>query len=140
MRNRNLLADLRTMFGSLIDARNEFLYGSPLRPAKGYGSTSRPAEQTLPPGINFLLNYVILTQGFLKDVIQSDLFSRREKRHFLKWLRKVYKENGMNKDSVVGPYNRLSYLILVSPFPYSLFRFYYRHLKTIVKIINSFIQ
>ena len=92
---------------------------------------------SIPCGIRFVLNYICLTGGLLKFAIVSDV-SKSEKKEVLKWLRETYRSNDMNLKKISGPYNRISFLILVSPFPYSLFCFYFKHLKTIAKIVNLF--
>ena len=89
----------------------------------------------LPRGIWFLLHFICLTNGSLKDVMESNV-SKREKKQFFKWLKETYRRNDMNWNTIVGPYNRISYLILVSPFSYPLFRFYFKHLKTVAKIVG----
>lgn len=124
IRNRKFLDDFRVMIESLIDAKNNFV--------------SYHKIQSLPAGIRFLLNYIILTQGLLKLGLQSENISKKEKKLFLKWLKELYRDNNMNLNNIVGSFNRVSFLILISPFPYALFRFYFRHLKSIVKIINYF--
>lgn len=89
----------------------------------------------IPRGIRFVFSRICLTGGLLKYAIESDV-SKNEKKEVLKWLKWIYRRNDMNLDYIVGPYNKISYLILVSPFPFSLFRFYFKHLKTIAKIVN----
>ena len=125
-KNIDLLRNFRVVIESLIDAKNDFL--------------SRHDIKQLPPGASFLINYVILTQGYLKSAMQSAVISKAEKRQFLKWLKKTYRDNSMNLSNIVGPFNRLSYLILISPFPYLLFRFYFKHLKTVSKIVNRLVK
>ena len=93
-------------------------------------------NRPLPPGALFLLNYICLTSGPLKNVIEAN-FSKDEKRQFLKWLKKQYRENNMNWSSIVGSYNRISYLILSSLLPYTLFCFYFSHIKTIAKVVEK---
>lgn len=89
----------------------------------------------IPRGISFLLNYICLTNGCLKRALESEV-SKCEKKQFLKWLRELYGKYGMNWSSIEGAFNRISYLILKSPFSYPLFCFYFKHLKTIAKIVN----
>lgn len=125
-RNRNLLEEFRAVIESVIDARNDF-------------ETSHN-NKPLPEGILFLSNYIILTQGFLKRGLESEVIGEEEKKQFLKWLRRYYRKNNMNWSNIVGPFNRLSYLILISPFPYPLFRFYFKHLKTVSKIVNHMVK
>jgi len=120
--NRKFLEDFRTVIESVIDAMAKFELCH--------------KNQPLPDGIRFLLNYIILTQGLLRLGIESVNISKREKKQFLKWLRRLYRKNNMNQRNIVGPYNKVSYYILVSPFSYFLFRFYFKHLKTIAKIID----
>lgn len=89
----------------------------------------------IPRGIMYLLNMICLTEGLLYRFLHSEL-SKREKKEFLGWLKNKYRENGIERNDVVGIYNKMSYLILTSPFPYSLFMFYFKNLKTIVKAVN----
>ena len=91
----------------------------------------------IPKGLFYLLNFNCLTSGILKHVIQSNL-DKSEKKSFLKWLRSMYRNNNLRWRQVVGFYNRTSYLILNSLFPYPLFRCYFRHLKIITKIVKIF--
>ena len=121
-RNQAFLEDFRVVIESIIEDKNDFEAEHP--------------GQSLPKGVSFLLNYIILTQGLLRLGLVSDSIGKKEKCRFLRWLRETYRKNGMNLDNIVGTYNRLSYLILVSPFPYSLFRFYFKHLKSIIAIVN----
>lgn len=125
IKNRKFLDNFRVLIESLIDAKNDFV--------------SSHNIQILPAGIRFLLNYIILTQGLLKWGLESENISKGEKKQFLKWLRGVYRDNDMNWSNIVGPYNRVSYLILITPFPYSLFRFYFRNLKTFAKIMEQLV-
>ena len=93
-------------------------------------------NKVLPQGALFLLNYICLTNGPLKNVIEANV-GKDEKKLFLKWLKKQYRENNMTWSSIVGPYNRISYLILSSPLPYTLFCFYFSHIKTIAKVVEK---
>lgn len=124
-KNKEFLDDFRVLIESLIDAKNDFVLSH--------------KNQKLPSGIRFLLNYIILTQGLLKFGLESENTSKKKKKQFLRWLKGVYKDNNMNRSNIVGPYNRISYLILITPFPYTLFRFYFRHLKSFAKIIELWI-
>lgn len=121
-KNKNFLVDFRVIIESLIEAKNNFEYSH--------------NNLSLPKGANFLLNFEILTQGYLRVGLLSSKISNSEKKQFLKWLKDLYHVNHMNLSNIVGSYNRISYLILISPFPYALFRFYFKHLKTFVKIVN----
>ena len=125
-KNKLYLEDFRAVIVSVIDAKNDF--------------ESSHKYQLLPEGIRFLLNYIILTQGLLRAGMLSECISKREKKQFLKWLRRYYRKNNMNLSNIVGPFNRISYLILISPFPYALFRYYFRHLKTVSKIVNRLVK
>ena len=89
-------------------------------------------EITIPNGIKFLLDYICLSDGLLKKCMELDI-SRCHKISLLKWLRESLHNNDVNWINLVGPYNQLSYLILKSPFPYPLFRFYFKHLNFIKK-------
>lgn len=122
--NKNFLGDFRAVIKSVIDAKNEF--------------ESCHSHMQLPDGIRFLSNYIILTQGLLKRGLESETIGKKEKILFLKWLRRYYRMNNMNWSNIVGHYNRISYLILMSPFPYPLFRLYFRHLKVVSNIVNYF--
>ena len=122
-RNSNYLEDFRAVIESVVDAKNAF--------------ESCHKNQPLPRGARFVLNYIILTQGLLRLGLQSENISRKEKKQFLKWLKRFYHANDMNWSNIVGQFNRLSYLILISPFPYSLFRFYFKHLKTITSMLKK---
>ena len=122
VRDNRFLEDFKLVIESIIDAKNEF--------------ESCYKIQALPTGIRFLTSFIPLTHGFLRSGLESEVISKKEKQQFLKWLRGVFRDNDMNMSYIVGIYNKISYLILVSPFPYSLFRFYFRHLKTFVGIIE----
>lgn len=124
--NKHYLGDFRAVIESVIDAKNEF--------------ESCNSHMPLPDGIRFLLNYIILTQGLLKWGLESETIGRKEKKLFLKWLRRYYLMNNMNWSNIVGHYNRISYLILLSPFPYPLFRFYFKHLKAVSSIVNYLVK
>lgn len=93
-------------------------------------------NKQLPPGALFLLNYICLTNGPLKNAIEANV-GKVEKKQFLKWLKEQYRKNNMNRNCIVGPYNKITYLILLSPFPYFLFCFYFRHIKTIAKVVEK---
>ena len=122
VKDNRFLEDFKLIIESVIDAKNEF--------------KSCYKIQSLPAGIRFLTSFIPLTLGFLRWGLESKVISKKEKQQFLKWLKRVFRDNDMNMSNIVGPYNRISYLILISPFPYSLFRFYFRHLKTFVRIIE----
>ena len=124
--NKEFLKIFRLVIESVIKAKNKFEFQHNNKP--------------LPYGASFLLNYIILTQGLLKRGIMSPSIKTSEKKQFLKWLRRYYRKNNMNLSNIVGPFNRISYLILISPFPYALFRYYFRHLKTVSKIVNRLVK
>ena len=111
---------------SVINAKNEF--------------ESCHSNKPLPDGIRFLSNYIILTQGLLRKGLESEAIGRKEKILFLKLLRRYYRMNNMNWSNIVGHYNRISYLILMSPFPYPLFCIYFRHLKAVSNIVNYLVK
>lgn len=109
---------------SVIDAQNDFEISHNNKP--------------LPDGLRFLSNYIILTQGLLRRGLESEVIGKKEKMQFLRWLKEYYRKNNMNWDNIVGPFNRMSYLILITPFPYALFRFYFKHLKVVSRIVDCF--
>lgn len=121
-KENNFLELFHDVIVSVIDAKNNF--------------ESCNKNISLPCGVRFDLNYVILSQGYLREGMLSESISKKEKKQFLKRLRKLYRDNNMHWSNIAGPYNRASYLILVSPFPYALFRYYYRHLKSFAAIIE----
>lgn len=93
-------------------------------------------EQTLPYGIRFLRDYICMSDGLLRKCMKAEA-SRCDKISLLKWLRNTLHNNDVNWSNIVGPYNRLSYLILISPFPYQLFQIYFNHLKFVKKVFIS---
>ena len=94
-------------------------------------------NETIPHGIVFLLNTICLTEGALYKFLSSEV-SKSEKQRFLKWLKRQYRQNNINWNDVTGFYNRVSYSLLFSPFPYPLFQCYFRHLSSIVKVVKAF--
>ena len=88
------------------------------------------------PGLLFLLSNICLTNGKLKMVLEADI-DIAEKKRFLKWLKGAYHQNDMKWSRIVWAYNKISYIILMSPFPYPLFHFYFRHLKAVSKIVGK---
>lgn len=92
-------------------------------------------DRSLPDGVKFLLNNICLTGGLLKRCMDLGE-GKKEKVLLLKWLRETYQKNGISLSNIVGTYNTISYLILISPFSYQLFRFYLRNVKTIAKFIR----
>ena len=121
-KNRYFFEDFRAIIESVIDAKNDF--------------ESCHNNNPLPDGLRFLSNYIILTQGLLRRGLESETIGKKEKKQFLKWLRRYYRKNNMNWSNIVGPYNRISYLILASPFPYTLFRLYFKHLTTVSNLVQ----
>lgn len=115
----------RTLITSVIDAEKDF--------------ENSHKDLQVPYGIRFLLNYICLTNGLLKKCLESDV-NKKEKNLLLKWLRGLYRDNGMNWNNIAGPYNKISYIILISPFPYPLFRLYLRNLGATAKIVNYLIS
>ena len=89
--------------------------------------------QCTPWGVYFLINYICLTDGLLKKYMTSGA-SDEEKKELIKWLREQYCKYSMNWSNIAGPYNKVSYLILKSPFPYAIFRYYFTHLQFIKKL------
>ena len=121
--NSEWLKKIRVVNESVIDAYCDFSFNL--------------KNKEIPAGIRFLINNICLTNGLLKKGLESDV-DKREKLQFLCWLKNKYKETGMNWNSIMGVYNKISYLILFSPFPYPLFHFYFKRMKTISKIVNLF--
>ena len=93
------------------------------------------SDESIPQGVLYILNFVCLTIGTIKYVLMSDI-SKTQKKRFIIEVKNIYKEYHINRHQVVGVYNKMSYLILMSPFPYRLFLLYYKHLNLIVKIVN----
>ena len=113
----------RAVIKSVIDTENRF-------------ESSLKGQQP-PYGIRYLLNYICLTNGLLKKCLEADV-DKDDKIQLLIWLRAQYRNNNMTWSNIMGPYNKISYLILISPFSYPLFRFYLSHLKTVAKIVRLF--
>lgn len=88
------------------------------------------------PGLLFLLSYICLTNGKLKMAMEADV-NKNEKKQLLRWLKGEYRNNSMKWSRIVWVYNKISYILLFSPFPYPLFRFYFCHLKTVSKIVGK---
>lgn len=120
--NAHFFEDFRAVIESVIEAKNDF--------------KSCHNNKPLPNGIRFLINYIILTQGLLRRGMESEIIGKKEKKQFLRWLRRYYRKNNINWSKIIGTYNKISYLILMSPFPYSLFRFYFKHLKVVSETVN----
>ena len=93
------------------------------------------SEKPIPSGIMYLLNMLWLTGGMLRIFYTSEL-GKEEKKDFLRWLKERYRQNGLDWHNVIGIYNKLSYALLMSPFPYTLFHYYFKHLRTIVRLVN----
>ena len=117
--------NIKTVICSVIDLYNDFV--------------SNQKGKAIPAGIRFLVNNICLTNGFLKKGLEADV-EKKEKLLFIKWLKNIYKTNGMNWRNIVGAYNKISYLLLSSTFAYPLFRFYFKHLKTISITLNLFLK
>lgn len=94
-------------------------------------------EQALPCGVRFLRDYICMSDGLLRKCMQSEA-SRSDKISLLKWLKNTLHKNEVKWNNIVGPYNKLSYLILISPLPYYLFRIYFNHLKFVKKSISFY--
>lgn len=87
------------------------------------------------PGLLLLLGYICLTNTKTRYVLEADV-NKNEKKRYLKWLKGECRKNGLRWSSIVGVYNKITYLLLISPFPYSLFRFYFGLMKAVSKIVN----
>ena len=119
------LAFLRTfqaVIQSVFDAKRDF--------------ENRQKEQITHPGLLFMLSNICMTNGKLKMVMEADI-DKVEKKRFLRWLKEAYRKNDMKWSRIVWAYNKISYIILMSPFPYPLFRFYFRHVKAVARIIGK---
>lgn len=97
---------------------------------------SKQNEQITHLGILFMLSNICLTNGLLKTML-SDM-GKDGKKQFLRWLKEECRTNDMKWSSVVGTYNKIAYILLFSPFPYSLLRFYLSILKDIIKIVEYY--
>lgn len=100
---------------------------------------NRHKNQIIPPAILFMLSNICLTNGLLKKAMEADV-NKNEKKIFLRWLKGEFHKNNMKWGSVVGIYNKISYMLLFSPFPYLLFRLYFSHLKAISKVVEYYIK
>lgn len=96
-------------------------------------------EQITHTGLLLLLSYCSLNNTKIRDVLKADV-DKNEKKQFLRWLKRVCHENGMRWSSIVGVYNKVIYLLLISPFSYSLLHYYYSHRKTVSRIVDYFIK
>lgn len=94
-------------------------------------------NQITHPGLLLLLGFCCLNNMKLWYVLNADV-NKNEKKQFLRWLKRACRKNGMRWSSMVGVYNKIIYLLLISPFPYSLLRYYYSHWKTISKNIDNY--
>lgn len=92
-------------------------------------------NKSIPPGIYYYINFICLTNGNIRKIVFSKL-SKTDKLLYLKTIKNKYRDSKIGWNDVIGIYYKISYLILISPFPYILFKWYFRHLKTIVKIIH----
>lgn len=117
------LHTIQSVFKSVLDEKRDFetIHARPLND----------------PCILFLLNSICLTNGKLRMVMEADV-DKAEKKQFLKWLKGEYRKNDMKWSRIVGVYNKISYSLLISPFPYPLFRFCFSHLKAVSKIIGYY--
>jgi len=91
------------------------------------------------PGLFLLLGFICLNNAKIKNVLKADV-NKNEKKQFLRWLKKVCRRNDMRWSSIVGVYNKIIYFLLISPFPYSLLRCYYRHRKNVSRIVDYYIK
>lgn len=83
-------------------------------------------------GLLLLLGYICLTNTKTRYVLEADV-NKNEKKQYLKWLKNEFRKNGLKWNSIVGVYNKITYLLLISPFPYLLLRFYFCHWKAFRK-------
>jgi len=114
-----LVASICAVFDLFVDFRNSH------------------GNKDIPQGIFYLLNFNCLLTGFIRQIVFSKL-SKTDKMLFLNTIKNNYRDNRIRWNHVIGIYNKISYLILISPFPYILFKWYFRHLKIIIKIVNYF--
>lgn len=96
-------------------------------------------NQITHPGLLLLLGFICLTNTKTKNVLEAAV-NKKDKKQFLKWLKREFRKSGMRWGSIVGVYNKITYLLLISPFPYSLLRYYYSHQNTVSKIVNYCIK
>lgn len=115
------LHTVQAIFKSVLDEKRDF--------------ENRHKKQIIHPGILLLLNNICLTNGKLKKAMEADV-NKNEKKLLLKWLKGEYCKNDIKWSSIVGVYNKIAYILLFSPFSYSLFRFYFSHWKAIYKIVG----
>lgn len=94
--------------------------------------------KNIPPGILYLLHFICLLTGNIKTIVFSTL-SKKEKLLYLNTIKNKYRDCKIGWKDVLGIYSRISYLILNTPFPYSLFKCYFRNLKAINKTVNFFL-
>ena len=95
-------------------------------------------NKSIPSGILYFLNFSCLTNGIIRHVVFSAL-NKKEKLLYLHTIKKLYRDNKIRWNQVIGVYNRMSYLILKSPFPFLFFKCYFRNLKIINKAVNFFL-
>ena len=93
-------------------------------------------HRSVPKGIRYLLSFICLTNGTMRKILLSNM-PVNDKKTYIKKIRTMYKEYDIHWHQVAGAYNKISYLIMMSPFPYPLFLWYFRHLRSIVKIVNN---
>lgn len=115
----SVLANIREVFGLFVDFRNNH------------------DDKSIPQGIFYLLNFMCLLTGFIRQVVFSKL-NKKDKMLFFNTIKNNYRDNKIRWNHVIGIYNKMSYLILISPFPTILFKWYFKHLKTIIRIVNTF--
>lgn len=96
-------------------------------------------NQITHPGLLLLLGFICLTNTKTKNVLEADV-NKKEKKQFLKWLKREFRKSGMRWGSIVGVYNKITYLLLISPFPYSLLRYYFSHWESVSKIVDRYIK
>ena len=96
-------------------------------------------DQITHPGLWLLLGYICLNNTKTRDVLNADV-NKNEKKQFLKWLKRAFHNNGLRWSSTVGIYNKITYLLLISPFPYTLLHYYFSHWESVSKIVDRYIK
>ncbi|MCR4768944.1 MAG: glycosyltransferase [Bacteroidaceae bacterium] len=96
---------------------------------------SSHSDENIPQGLLYILSFVCLTTGTLRSVLLSDI-TKTEKKQYIRNIKNKYREYHINRHQVVGVYNKMSYLIMMSPSPYRLFLLYHRNLKPITKMVR----
>ena len=89
-------------------------------------------NKSIPPGIFYYLHFICLKTSNIRNIVFSKI-SKTDKLFYFKTLKNKYRDSKIGWNDIIGIYNKLSYLILISPFPYILFKWFFRLLKTITK-------